>query len=521
MRGSTATGQAPSTRRIAVGTPKSLEETAYGRRYIDPEPAKRYDLIVVGAGEAALAAAGEAARLGARTALVGRELLGPGGPAGRRVPAEALLRAARAIGDLRTASSLGLGGLEGAWFDYPTAYQHALATGRILAERQHPKRLRELGIDVFVGEARFTAPDVLALGNRALRFDKALLASAPGWSVPKVPGLAEVGYATPDTLVDFAALPARLAVIGGGPEGCELAQAFARFGATVTLVEEQERILGSEDADAAALVRRALVEDGVRVLEGFGLRKAELIAGARRLFLTEQESGSTRPLDVEAVLLALGRVPDVEGLGLERAGVGTDAQAARVDAHLRTDNPRIFAVGWAAAGWAECPGQAAPEQTHAHLAVTNALCLGRARWDALPTPRVVLTDPEIVHVGLRRRQAERQGIAVETFRTDFNALERALCDGEGEGLLKLHVERKSGRVVGATLVARHASEMADGLTLAVARGLRADELAGLPRPRPTQAGAPARATEAFVPRHLPLPVARLVDAFLRRLPRKR
>lgn len=510
MRGSTATRQAPSARALPVEIPESLEETAFGRRYVDPEPAKRYDLLVVGVGEVGIAAACEAARLGARVALVGRELPGPGNPTSRRVPAEALLRSARALGDARLAAELGLQGLESAWFDYAGAVARARNAGRLLAERHHPKRLREQGIDLFVGEARFTAPTTMTLGRRTLFFDKACLTAEEVWTYPAAPGLEEVGFQTPDTLDAWSELPARLAVVGAGPEGCELAQAFARFGARVTLIEAGERILPCQDADAAALVRRALAEDGVRVLEGFRFSGAETVPGARRLLLAEAEGGALRPLDVDEILFATGRATDFQAQALERAGVETDASGIPADERLRTSNPRIFVAGTLASGVEPVPGVA-----HAHLVVQNALCLGRRSVAGLLAPRCVLTDPEVVHVGLHRRQAEQQGLAVETFRADFTALERAVLDGEDQGFLKLITTKKEGRILGATLVARHASESLDALTLALQEGFTLDRLAALPRPRPSQSAAAARAAEPFVPRHVPLRVARWTESLLR------
>ena len=521
MKGSTATKQAPSARAIPAGAPASLEETAFGRRYIDPEAAKRYDLLVVGRGEAAITAASEAARLGARVALALSELPGPGGPESRRVPAGALRRSARAIGDARIAATLGLQGLESAWFDYGIALERARAAGRLIAETRHPKRLRDLGIDLFVGEPHFTAPRVLAIGKRVLRFDKALLASDGAWTFPDVPGFAGVGFSTPDTLDALSELPARLAVLGSGPEACELAQTFARFGSTVTLVDPRERILTSEDADAAARVRRALTEDGVRILEGFEVKRAELTPSGKRLMLAETGSGSLRPLDIDAIVVVQGRAAEVAGLELERAGLRPIADGVAVDERLRTQNDRIFAAGAFAAGTATSQDYAAPGTAHAHLAVRNALCLGRGAWESLVVPRCVLTDPEVVHVGLRRRQAENQGLAVETFRADFSAVERAVLDAEDEGFLKLHSQRKTGRIVGATLVSRHASESLDALTMALQQGLTLDAFAGVVRPRPTQTAAVLRAADPFVARHLPLRAARWIEMLLRLVPRKR
>ncbi|HVS08978.1 MAG TPA: FAD-dependent oxidoreductase, partial [Planctomycetota bacterium] len=309
-----------------------------------PEPARRYNLVVVGAGTAGLVAAAGAAGLGARVALVERDLLGGDCLNVGCVPSKALIRCARASVEVRDAADFGVRVPEGARPDFGLVMERMRKLRARISHHDSAARFRDLGIDVFFGEGRFTAPDALEVGGRTLRFARACIATGARAAHPSTPGLAEVGYLTNETVFSLTKLPRRLAVLGGGPIGCELAQAFARFGAEVTLLETAAQILIREDREAAAVVERTLAADGVRLVTAATIREVERGDGTKRIRL--DAGGESRRLEVDEILVAVGRAPNVEGLGLETVGVAFDPKTGvRVDDRLRTTNKRIFAAG--------------------------------------------------------------------------------------------------------------------------------------------------------------------------------
>jgi pyruvate/2-oxoglutarate dehydrogenase complex dihydrolipoamide dehydrogenase (E3) component len=308
----------------------------------------------------------------------------------------------------------------------------------------------------------------------------------------------------------LTALPRRLAVIGGGPIGCELAQAFARFGASVALLEVLPRILSRDDGDAAARVERSLRRDGVRILTGARIGRAERVGGEARLAV--ERDGGAETLAADAILVGVGRAPNVEGLGLEAAGVAYDpAAGVRVDDRLRTSNRRIFAAGDVCA---------TRRFTHhadfqARVVLQNALFLGRARASALLVPACTYTDPEVAQVGLTAEEADQRGLAVTTLVQELAAVDRAVLDGETEGFVKVHLRRGTDRLAGATVVARHAGEMLPELTLALAHGIGLGRLARVIHTYPTQAEAIRKLGDAYTRTRLTPRIRRLFAAWLR------
>jgi pyruvate/2-oxoglutarate dehydrogenase complex dihydrolipoamide dehydrogenase (E3) component len=472
---------------------RALVARVHPSDWTNPTPAGRYNLVVVGAGTAGLVAAAGAAALGARVALVERHLMGGDCLNVGCVPSKALVRAARAWTDVRRAAEFGLRAPAGLQGDFGAVMERMRRLRASLSPTDSAARFRALGVDVFLGEGRFTAPDTLRVGDAVLRFSRALVATGARASVPSIPGLADVGYLTNETVFDLTTLPARLAVIGAGPLGCELAQAFARFGAAVTLLDRGSQVLGREDADAAACVHEALARDGVRLALGGAITRVERgPAGEVRLHVEGPAAGA--PLAVDAVLVGAGRTPNVEGLGLEAAGVALDPRRGiRVDDRLRTTNHRIFAAGDVCSEHRFTHNSDA----QARIVVRNALFLGRARVSALTLPWCTYTDPEVAHVGLSERQAQARGLGVRTFVQPLRDVDRAVLDGETDGFVKVHVRAGSDRIVGATIVARHAGEMLPELTLAMSAGVGLGALASVVHAYPTQADAIRRLGDAY------------------------
>ena len=459
--------------------------------WTNPEPTGRYNMVVIGGGTAGLVTAAGAAGLGAKVALVERALLGGDCLNVGCVPSKALIRCARAFADVRDAGAFGVTVPDGAAVDFGAVMERMRKLRADISPNDSANRFRELGIDVFIGNARFTGPDTVEVDGKRRRFARACIATGARAVPLPIPGLEEAGYLTNETLFSLTELPRRLAIIGAGPIGCEMAQTFARFGSEVTLVEAMRQLLGREDQDAAERIERALVRDGVRVnccAKITDVRKE----GDETILTLEGVTGGE--LVVDAVLVSVGRAPNVEGLGLEAAGVEFDTrQGVKVDDRLRTANPRIFAAGDICSPY---------KFTHAadfmaRIVIQNALFFGRSKASALTIPWCTFTDPEIAHVGLYEQQARDKGIAVETFTVKMSDVDRAILDGEADGFLKVHVKKGSDKILGATLVARHAGEMISEITLAMVSGAGLGTLAKTIHPYPTQAEVIRKAGDAY------------------------
>ena len=462
----------------------------------NPTPAGRYNLVVVGAGTAGLVTAAVAAGLGARVALVERHLMGGDCLNVGCVPSKGVLRAARVWASARDGAAFGLTVPGGGGRDFGAAMARMR---RLRAEISHvdsAERFAGLGVDVFIGEGRFTGPDTVAVGDAALRFARAAVCTGARAAMLPIPGLAEAGCLTNETVFSLTELPPRLAVIGAGPIGCELAQAFARFGSEVTVIERASRILPREDEDAAAVVQARMVHDGVRFVHGAAIGAVEPVApaadggdaGGKRIRYAA--GGESQDVTVDQILIGVGRAPNVEGLGLEEAGVAFDRAGVTVDAHLRTTNPRIYAAGDVCSSYKFTHAADAMAQ----IVIQNALFphpfgLGRASTESLVIPWCTYTEPEIAHVGMYEADARAKGIAVETFTQPLAEVDRAVLDGEDAGFARVHVRKGTDRILGATVVAADAGNLISEVTVAMKAGAGLGVIGSAIHPYPTQAEA--------------------------------
>jgi pyruvate/2-oxoglutarate dehydrogenase complex dihydrolipoamide dehydrogenase (E3) component len=450
----------------------------------NPTPAPRYNLVVIGGGTAGLVSAAGAAGLGARVALVERDLMGGDCLNVGCVPSKALLRAARAAAEVRRADTYGVRVPAGTAVDFPAVMERMRRLRAQLSPHDSARRFQDLGVDVFLGQAAFSGPDTVTVAGQTLHFRKAVIATGARPRHPAIPGLAETGFLTNESVFTLTELPRRLAVLGAGPIGCELAQAFARFGSLVTLLDHNDRILKKEDPEAVDKVEQALRRDGVTLLLGGAMQSVEKTPAGKVLHIKSGAAQGT--LEADEVLVGAGRQPNVDGLGLEQAGVRFDPQkGVEVDDRLRTSNRRIFAAGDVCSRY---------QFTHAadamaRIVLQNALFLGRARASALTIPWCTYTDPEVAHVGLTEAGARARGLKVRAFVKELNQVDRAVLDGEAEGFVKVVVRAGSDRVLGATIVASHAGEMLGELTLAVMGKVGLGQLARTIHPYPTQAEA--------------------------------
>ncbi|MBI4472607.1 MAG: mercuric reductase [Acidobacteria bacterium] len=445
-------------------------------------PSGRYNLVVIGAGTAGLVTAAGAAGLGAKVALIERDLMGGDCLNVGCVPSKGVISAARIAAAVRKAGEFGV--------DVPTSvnvnFAAVMERMRRLRARISPNdaaaRFRDLGVDVYFGQGRFLDSESIDVDGTKLSFKRAVIATGARATAPPIPGLNTVDYLTNETLFSLTELPRRLGVIGAGPIGCEMAQAFAQLGSEVFLVEAEHGILPAEDRDAAAVVQNAMERDGVKIL---CCGKKLEIRNDRGIRLTVESHGKGYDEPIDKLLVAVGRAPNVEGLNLEAAGVRYDKKGVTVNDRMQTTNPRIYAAGDICSTY---------QFTHAadfmaRIVIQNALFKGRKKSTSLVIPWCTYTSPEIAHAGLYERQATEKGIELDTFVQQFRDVDRAILDGEDDGFVKVHVHKGADRIAGATIVASRAGDLISEITLAMTHGLGLSKIGSTIHPYPTTAEA--------------------------------
>jgi pyruvate/2-oxoglutarate dehydrogenase complex dihydrolipoamide dehydrogenase (E3) component len=471
---------------------EALVSNVHPTDWQNPEPAPHYNLVVIGAGTAGLVTAAGAAGLGAKVALVERRLLGGDCLNVGCVPSKCMIRSSRVVADLRDANQFGIRVPQGMEVDFPAVMERMRRLRARISAHDSVRRFRDMGVDVFLGEGHFSGPDTVEVAGKTLRFKKAVIATGTRPVHPTIDGLSEAGFLTNETVFSLTERPRRLAVIGGGPIGCELAQAFRRLGCEVTLFHNASHILNREDSDAAEILQQSFLRDGIRLILNCKTRRVEKRNGSKIIHI--ECGGREDEIAVDEILAGTGRAPNMEGLNLEAVVVKYDKrEGIEVNEHLQTTNPRIYAAGDICLKY---------KFTHtadatARIVIQNALFLGRKKQSALTIPWCTYTDPEIAHVGMYERDAQEKGIAVDTFVKALDDVDRAIVDGEEEGFVKIHVKRGTDKILGATIVARHAGEMLGEITLAIVGNLGLGTLANVIHTYPTQAEAIKQVADAY------------------------
>ncbi|MFW5858221.1 MAG: mercuric reductase [Planctomycetota bacterium] len=488
---------------------RALMDHLHPGAYTNPSPAERYDLVVIGAGPAGLVSAAGAAGLGAKVALVERRLMGGDCLTVGCVPSKCLIASARAAHDARTANDFGLRITGEVEVDFPAVMERMRRLRASIARQDSVARYTELGVDVFLGPGRFRDAASVEVAGATLPFRKAVICTGTHPFIPPIEGLDAAPCLTNETVFSLTELPRRLAVLGAGPIGCELAQAFRRFGSDVTLIHKGAHILDREDADAAEIIQQAFLREGIDLCLNATTTRVEKAASDLRLHLKSSDGEQT--VEADALLVSTGRAPNVDGLALEKAGVQYDTRrGVEVDDRLRTANPNILAAGDVCSRY---------KFTHAadamaRMAIQNALFLGRKRVTDLTIPWCTYTDPEIGHVGTYPHELEESGAAYRTFTIPFAEVDRAVADGEPEGFVKVHAEQNGDGILGATVVHRHAGDMIGELAVAMAGKGGLGAVAGAIHPYPTQAEAIRKAGDAYSRTRLTPFVAGLLKRWL-------
>ena len=489
---------------------KNLVSHVHPPDWVSPEPAPRYNLVVIGGGSAGLVTAIGAAGLGAKVALVERHLLGGDCLNVGCVPSKCIIRSSRAIADVRSAHEFGIRTPDSVEADFGAVMERMRRLRSGIAPHDSAKRFQEAGVDIFLGQAEFTSSDTIQVDGTKLRFKKAVIATGGRATHPPIQGLAEAGFLTNETVFSLTERPKRLAVIGGGPIGCELAQAFRRLGSEVSLFEMGSHILGREDPDAAAIVQEAFVREGVQLHLNSRLQRVTKTDQGKVLCF--ETDGKAEEVAAGEILVSAGRAPNVDGLNLETVGVDYDKQrGVHVDDTLRTTNRRIFAAGDVCMKY---------KFTHtadaaARIVIQNALFGGKKRVSRLVIPWCTYTDPEIAHVGMYERDAQEQGIEVDTFTREMSDVDRSIAEGDTEGFVRVHVRKGSDKILGATIVARHAGDMISEITLAMVGGIGLGKIASVIHPYPTQAEAIKQTADAYSRTRLTPTVKKLFNTWLR------
>ena len=487
---------------------KQLIENCRPSQWVNPTPEGRYNLVVIGAGTAGLVSAAGAAGLGAKVALVERNLMGGDCLNVGCVPSKAVIRAARAAFDSRNGTEFGVHSKAHSEVDFSAAMERMRRLRAAISAHDSADRFRTLGVDVYIGHGRFIAPSIIDVDGKHVEFNRAVIATGARATELTVPGLAAAGYYTNETIFTLTEMPRRMVVVGAGPAGCELAQSFQRFGSQVTLITDGAEVLPKEDQDAAALVRQQMSREGVRIVTRGIIQQVSSTASGKRLSVAFDDTVSD--LECDAILISVGRTPNLEGLGLENAGVQYASHGIIVDEKLRTTNPKIYAAGDVCSRY---------KFTHAadvmaRIVIANTLFLSRRKVTDLVIPWCTYTDPGVAHVGYYEKEARAAGFKVETITEPLSHVDRAVLDGETEGFARVHYDKKTGRILGGTIVARHAGEMIGELTLAMVAKQSVAILSSTIHSYPTQAEVLRKIGDAYMRTKLTPTVKKVFERWL-------
>jgi pyruvate/2-oxoglutarate dehydrogenase complex dihydrolipoamide dehydrogenase (E3) component/uncharacterized membrane protein YdjX (TVP38/TMEM64 family) len=469
------------------------------------------NLLVIGAGSGGLVSAYIAAAVKAKVGLIEKQRMGGDCLNSGCVPSKALLRSAKLAHELSRAEALGLRGVQGQ-VDFAAVMQRIQRVIADIEPHDSAERYTGLGVEVIQGEAKLVSPWAVEVNGQRLTARSIVIAAGARPRVPEIPGLEQVRAYTSESIWSLRQQPRWLLVLGGGPVGCELAQAFQRLGSQVILLQRNARLLPREDDDASALVLDSLRDDGVDVRLRHGVERFELVEGEQRVLVRDLGSGEQRSIAFDAVLLALGRQPHVAGYGALELGLALRPDGSlETDEYLATRFPNIYAVGDVTG-----PHQYTHAAAHqAWYAAVNALFGGLKRYkvDYRTIPHCTFTDPEVARVGLCEREAQEQGIAFELTRYGLDDLDRAIVDDVARGYVKVLTEPGRDRILGATIVGAQAGELLAEYVLAMKHDLGLNKILGTIHSYPTLAEANKYAAGQWKRAHAPQGLLRWVERF--------
>lgn len=467
------------------------------------------DIAIIGAGSGGLSVAGGAVQMGAKVVLIEKGKMGGDCLNYGCVPSKALIAAGEAAETVRTSGKFGVNGHEpDIDFTKVNGHVHDVIAG--IAPHDSVERFEGLGVQVIQAAGRFVSPTEIEVDGQRIKARRFVIATGSSAFIPPIPGLDDIPYLTNETIFSLTDAPEHLIVVGGGPIGIEMAQAHRRLGVKVTLIEGGT-IMGKDDPDAVAVVRKRLIDEDVVLREG--AKVESVVPSGNGVSVLVSQDGRTEPIDGSHLLLAVGRRPNVTGLGLDAAGIEYTDRGITVDARLRSSNKKVFAIGDVAGGYqfTHMAGY------HGGIVIRNALFNLPAKVDEQAVSWVTYTDPELAQVGLSEVQAAKQGALVRAATFDFAGNDRAQAERATEGFVKA-VVGKRGRILGATIVGRHAGELILPWVLAVQKGLKIGDMAGIIAPYPTLGEASKRAAGAYYTPTLFSDRTRTIVGLMQRLP---
>ncbi len=437
---------------------------------------QHYDIAIIGGGSAGLTAATVAGVVGAKAVIIDKERLGGDCLYYGCVPSKAFIRCAKVAHLMRGAERFGLQAADPR-ADIQSVLKYVWDTIENLAQHDSPEALAEYGVETLFGGARFLSDRRLAVGDTEIEADHIIVAVGSHAAPPPIEGLAEAGFIDHVKIFHLEQMPKRLVVIGGGPIGIEMGQSMARLGAEVTVLQSGDHILPNDDTELTTMLAKLLSEElDIRVKAR--VTRVEATDGVKRVFY--EQDGKEQSVEGDEILVAVGRKPNLEGLDLGKAGIEFNQRGIVVDANLRTTNSRVWAAG-------DCTG--APQFTHlaeahARVAARNALFRGKKKFTDQGCPWTTFSDPELAHVGLTEDAATSQGKSVKVYRFPYAHLDRAVTEGEGEGLAKVVCDKR-GRILGASLLGPGAGEALGEFVLAMRENVTLERLASTIHVYPT------------------------------------
>lgn len=491
---------------------KVVEYIRDDKVYADWKRPRRFDrnLVVIGAGSAGLVTAYIAAAVKARVTLVEKNRMGGDCLNTGCVPSKALIRSAKLLAQIARSQEFGITSAR-AEFSFADVMERVRAVIRAVEPHDSVERYTALGVDVVEGTARIVSPWEVEIahadGEKQLISTRAIvIATGARPFVPPIPGIESVGYLTSDTVWNLRELPRRLLVLGGGPIGCELAQAFARFGSRVTLVEMAPRLLVREDIDVSAMVEQRFAAEGIRVMTRH--RAKQFVSENSEKTLIAEHQGGEAQIGFDTVLVAVGRAANLTGYGLEELGIPT-GKTVETNEFLQTRFPNIYAAGDVAG-----PYQFTHTAAHqAWYAAVNALFdpFKKFKADYAVIPAATFIDPEVARVGLNEQEARAQGIAFETSTYKLDDLDRAIADGEAHGFVKVLTVPGKDRILGVTIVGEHAADLIAEYVLAMKHGIGLNKILGTIHIYPTLAEANKYAAGVWKKAHAPQELLRWIE----------
>jgi pyruvate/2-oxoglutarate dehydrogenase complex dihydrolipoamide dehydrogenase (E3) component len=413
------------------------------------------------------------------------------------VPSKCVIRSARVMGEIQRTQDYGIEVVsDGVKVDFPQVMERMRRLRAGISHHDSAERFQKIGVDIFLGSGTFSSDSTISVGNQTLRFKKAVIATGAKATRPNLKGLDAAGFLTNESVFSLTEQPKRLAVIGGGPIGCELAQSFQRLGSQVVVFHRGNHLLNKEDPDAAEIVQASMLRDGVELVLGCEIK--EVVSTPEGKVIHYRCDGQEKSITVDEILVGAGRSPNIEGLNLEGVGVEYDRRiGVLVNDNLQTTNPKIYAAGDICMQWKFTHAADAAARIVIKNTLFSPFGLGKAKLSDITMPWVTFTDPEIAHVGLYEGEAQDKGFDVNTILVPLSTVDRAITDGETEGFVKILHEKKSDKILGATIVASHAGDMISEITTAIVNKIGLSQLSGVIHPYPTQAEGIKKAADAY------------------------